>query len=497
MAFYSVIPFNLFFYYLYFPQHQLNRPMKKILLLVVLLSFLANLAQGQVKFRVKKLNADSLVELLPVKEGTDKIDAMNLLSNVICRKDIDSSINLATQAIELSEKLEYKKGLADGYFNVGNGYFLLDSLQPTISNYLKALRIYEDLEPSVEYGNLCMQLSMINYYTGRSKAKGSSTKNYCRQALHIYERINDRTGQAMANLGIGTSIYLNSTEYDSANYYHNKALSFLDSAIDQNEVAYNYQQIANAYKHCYQKFRDTTCFTKALSYYFKALKLSEIYSDTRASVYLNLGLAYFYADVENAQSKGLLYLNKANYIYDTCIDGYNFNFMIMAHFGLASYRKGDYDKAIFHYKHGIDIIEERLSTFSIEEFREPMFAYNIKYYLKLYKQLIYESLYYTYVKLDDYKTAHEYYTLSKEAEEEIYEEKNQNLITMLESISEDEKTEKQIALLAKDNELKELAIKQSRTYLFALAGFILVLVLGGTAFFSSKKDPCGTQNICS
>ncbi len=64
------------------------------------------------------------------------------------------------QAIELSEKLEYQKGLADGYFNVGNGYFLLDSLQPTISNYLKALRIYEDLEPSEEFGNLCMQLSM-------------------------------------------------------------------------------------------------------------------------------------------------------------------------------------------------------------------------------------------------------------------------------------------------------------------------------------------------
>ncbi len=64
---------------------------------------------GQVKFRVKKLNADSLVAMIPEKEGTDKIEALNLLSNVICRKDIDSSINLATQAIELSEKLEISK----------------------------------------------------------------------------------------------------------------------------------------------------------------------------------------------------------------------------------------------------------------------------------------------------------------------------------------------------------------------------------------------------
>jgi signal transduction histidine kinase/DNA-binding response OmpR family regulator len=459
--------------------------MKLKIVSLVFLFLVTNFAQAQVKFRVKKLNADSLVALIPEKEGTELVEALNILSNVICRKNIDSSLILASQAIELSKTLEYQKGLADGYFNTGNVFFLLDSLQPTISNYLKALRIYEDLEPSVEYGNLCMQINMINYYTGRSKGKG--VKNYSRQALHIYERINDKTGQAIAYFSIGTKKYLFIKEYDSANYYLNKALIFLDPATDQNEVAYNYQQIAIAYKHCYQKFRDTTCFTNALSYFFKALKMPEIYDDTKASIYLNLGLAYFYSDVEKSETNGILYLNKAKNIYDTCLDGYKFNFIIMGHFGLASYWKGDYDKAIFYFKQGIDIIEERLSTFSIEEFREPIFAYNVKYYLKLNKQIIYEHLYNTYIKLDDYKTAHEYYTLSKEAEEEIYKEKNQNLITMLESVSEDEKTEKQMSLLARDNELKALTIKQSRTYLFALAGFILVLVLVALLYFRQRK----------
>ncbi len=58
---------------------------------------------------------------------------------------------------------------------------------------------------------------------------------------------------------------------------------------------------------------------------------------------------------------------------------------------------------------------------------------------------------------------------------------------MLESVSEDEKTDKQIAMLAKDNELKALAIKQSRTYLFALVGFILILVLVALLFFRQRK----------
>ncbi len=80
--------------------------------------------------------------------------------------------------------------------------------------------------------------------------------------------------------------------------------------------------------------------------------------------------------------------------------------------------------------------------------------------------------------------------LSKQAEEEIYKEKNQNLITMLESISEDEKTEKQMALLAKDNELKELAVKQSRTYLFALVRIYSNHCSCGHTIFSSEKNPC-------
>jgi len=443
-----------------------------------------NFAQAQVKFRVKKLNADSLVALITEKEGAEKIEALNLLSNVICRKNIDSSILLATQAITLSEKLEYQKGLADGYFNVGNGYYLLDSLQPTISNYLKALRIYEDLEPTEEFGNLCMQLAFTNYFSGRIEI----TLQYFRQALSIYNRINDNTGKWMANFAIGAGVKADKfQEWDSTIYYYNKALLFLDPLKDQNEVVYIYRAIAMMYDNKFNESKDTSYFNKALSWYSKALELPEIYAETKATLYYSLGNTYINFNTAKSISTGLKYEKMASNIYDTCLDGFNFNFMIKARLGARSFWKGDYDSTIFFYQQGIKIIEDRLANFSIADYREPTLAYYLNYYHKLYKQLIYESLYYTYVKLDDYKKAHEYYTLSKEAEEEIYKEKNQNLITMLESVSEDEKTEKQMALLARDNELKALTIKQSRTYLFALAGFILILVLVALLFIRQRK----------
>jgi len=57
--------------------------MKAIIHFVVFQSILVNITYGQVKFFVKKLNADSLVALIPKKEGIEKIEAINLLSNVI------------------------------------------------------------------------------------------------------------------------------------------------------------------------------------------------------------------------------------------------------------------------------------------------------------------------------------------------------------------------------------------------------------------------------
>ena len=38
--------------------------------------------------------------------------------------------------IKLSETHNYQKGIADGLFNLGNGYFFMDSIKPMALNYL-------------------------------------------------------------------------------------------------------------------------------------------------------------------------------------------------------------------------------------------------------------------------------------------------------------------------------------------------------------------------
>jgi signal transduction histidine kinase/CheY-like chemotaxis protein len=456
--------------------------MRKSVAFLAALMILNSLSFGQVKFRVKNLNADSLLALIPDKEGTEKVEALNLLSNAICRKNIDSSILLASQAIELSEKLEYQKGMADGYFNVGNGYFLLDSLQPTISNYLKALRIYEDLEPTEEYGNLCMLLGFINYVSGRFETE----PDYGKRALQIYHSIGDSAGQSMVYLGTATVKEL-LQDSDSALYFIDQALLFIDPEKASNEGAIIYNEKGLTHYFRYMRSGDTADYKNAIHWFYKALELPDLYCGVKARVYINLGGTYLAGDTEESVAKGLGYFRKIEELADSCFDAYDFTSIIANVKGWRDFNQGNFHQAIDRFNESLEIIEERLPHLSINAYREPVLAYNWKYHHKVYKQSSYWGLYNCYKELGDFEKALEFYALSRDAEEEIYMEKNQNLITMLESISENEKTEKQIDLLAKDNELKALTIQQSRTYLSALAGFILILGLAGLFFYRQRK----------
>ncbi|MCK4826315.1 histidine kinase, partial [bacterium] len=227
--------------------------------------------------------------------------------------------------------------------------------------------------------------------------------------------------------------------------------------------------------------------TTALSWFFKGLKLPLIPDDTKTTLYLNIASTYLGYNTDKHTSAAISYLQKAKNMPDTCMGVYDQKSAVFQMLGAISYSQGDYQKAISLYKKGVKMAEDRLPKLTINEYPEPVHAYNNRYYLKIDKQLMYEGLYDTYTKLGEFEKALEYYILSKQAAEEIYLEQNQNLVIMLESISEDEKTKSRIALLARDNKLKELTIKQSRTLNFGIAGVFIVLILIGLLFLRQNK----------
>ncbi|NQV03158.1 MAG: hypothetical protein HQ542_10955, partial [Bacteroidia bacterium] len=115
-------------------------------LIGIIFLFQLILVNGQDSSVIKTSNADSLHQLLSTLTGAEKIDTLNRIAFRVVNHHPDSCKKLATLTISMSDSLNYKKGLADGYYLLGNSFIMRDSLYPAMSNYLNALRIYEQLD---------------------------------------------------------------------------------------------------------------------------------------------------------------------------------------------------------------------------------------------------------------------------------------------------------------------------------------------------------------
>ncbi len=477
------------FYYLYYLVRQQPMWMKFKTAISVLLFLMMNIAHAQPKFRVVKLNSDSLVALISGKEGTGKVDAFNLLSNTMCREDIDSSISLAMQAIKLSREQNYKKGLADGYFNVGNAYYLLDTLEPTISNYMKAYRIYEELGPSEWYGNLCLQIAAINWLTGMDEF----VMSYVYQAKSIFESIDDREGMynTYFSLAIGNCT-LAPIEIDSANYFYQKAMNFLDPDKDQNYLAILHRDIGINFRNQFYETNDTSYLTKSLSWFYKALNIPEI--TDRYKIWFLWEVMHLWNEIntQSGSDSADACLQRIRYLKEngeTGPDSIPDLYMVLSCLDTAKflYRQGDIEQDIIELKRVLAKVESWLSGFSANDYIDPAHGLNAKYYLKVKKEEILHYLYEEYSDTRNFEEALENFKLAKQAEEEIFLKKNQDYITVLETAAKDEKAKNRIDLLARDNEMKEMQVRQSRALNFGIAGLFIILILIGLLFLRQKR----------
>ncbi len=118
--------------------------------------------------------------------------------------------------------------------------------------------------PTQEFGILCMQLAMINYYAGRVEV----IFKYVMQAKNIYEQIHDKDGLAMAYFVMGR-IKTFSEEWDSSFYYFNKAFSYTDIAVNQNHAAWIHIGLNNMYYSQFYKLKDTAYLSLAFPSFIK------------------------------------------------------------------------------------------------------------------------------------------------------------------------------------------------------------------------------------
>ncbi len=288
---------------------------------------------------------DSLLRLNAtyLKEDTFKIMLLKDIAYKMAPIDIDSALFFGFQAIEISEKLGFKKGLAYAKNSMGVIYYYNNEYPNSFKYYSEAVAIAEEIKDNGLIAVCYRNMGMIDYYLANYQR---AIDNYLK-SLKIYEQLNDQSKIAAVYNNIA-AVYYAQEYYDNALKYYFKAYELLKNLKDEARLAEAYLNIGNCFN---QKGRASTdkdslqyFYDKANSYYDICLEIS-----TRIDDKLNMAYAYNNKGEinrnENNFEKALEYYKLGLKLFEECNEQYGVG---VANAGIGGTYKDikDYNKAL-------------------------------------------------------------------------------------------------------------------------------------------------------
>jgi len=408
--------------------------------IVIALAAVASFGQGS--------EIDSLQTALQnMPEDSNRVNTLIEISSKYGRSNPEKVREFAQKAEELAHTLNYKKGQAYAYKAIGMGFYFENNWVDALVNWKLALEIFESISDPNGISNMLNNLGAVHF----SQGDYENALDYYLKSLKEAEKIKDTLRIATALVNIG-SIYLNkeSNRYLALSYY--KKSMPMSLAIDDMDAI------------------GTT-----------AVNIGEIYLQDNdldsALYYFNMALdAYQQSDIGNVayalKDIGRVYSKQGNYDQAIQVQEKAYELaknqgarleMAQSLLGLATTyeEKGDVPSAIIKFKEAKTISDEISAKYELIE--------------------AYSGLAENYAKISDYKSAYIYRTLFSEMKDTLY---NAEVDKKLEAKSlsyEIEKKQGQIALLEKDQALKNLELKRQKAIRNAtgLTGILLLLLIGG------------------
>jgi two-component system, NarL family, sensor histidine kinase UhpB len=446
----------------------------------ILIVFMAATIMGQNVYRL-----DSLEKvMIKAKNDTNKVKTILKISGFYIHNDPLKFLSYASQAFDLSDKLNYNKGrieglhaiggyyyyisrldsalyylnkantiilrtndksgLVDSYSNIGSIYNALGNYRQEIEIEINALKICEELKDTVRIANLNTSIgNAFNDLGDYEKAL-----DYCIKGLKLREAINDLNGISDSYLCLGL-IYINQKDFDNVLITQFKSLKISEQANDMHMASGSYILIASTY---YELGK----YGEALSFYEKNLLVSEKVNNPQsiAATYQGMGEVFL---AMNDIEKALTFLSKSLKISKEVGDknGIANSYLIT---GKIFLKKGDYPISLDYFNKCLSISKETGS-----------------------KQLISESYKFlsdTYLKMTDYKLAFDNYSMHIQMMDSIHNVETSNKIADLQIKYDVDKKEKEISLLTKEKEIRNKEIQKQKILTnYGIASFLLVIIL--------------------
>src|SRR4030095_871893 len=423
---------------------------KQILLIVAIAIATLNLVHAQQK------PADSLKSLLKAhpQNDTTKIKLMFELARELRREDTNAVYSLAEQILKLSGQLDYPTGKGLGLTIKGLRYYDVNNLPLAI----KTLEEVRSILASSHHTSALIYLYRIHANLLMDEGLFAPSLDNFLHGLKLAEETNDIRQAADINRLIGY-LYNLIGDYDKAIPYQNEALKQAKS------VGYKIG-ISGAYNAIGKTYKSKGNYPEALEAYIKGLRIHE-----EEKVTTNVNVAHGnIGDVYERMGKygeAFAHLRPALAFFANRPTN-TYKPWLQWVIGRALTHSGRPDSGLIYAKNSYQL---SLQT-------------NYRAYLPEMTYLIAEAA----SKLHQWDTAYRYLALSTAYKDTIRGQEIARKTTILQAGVEWDKKQAQIALLTKDKQLQMAENKRERSFLVALLGGVLSLIVFAIVLFRNNRQ---------
>lgn len=221
----------------------------------------------------------------------ERIHLLNELSYNYRTSNTDTALAYVQEALNLSLKNKYHKGIINSYSNYGIIYQYVGNYTSSLEYFQKGLSLldtYPDDEIKAKIFN-----NIGNLYW-RSNDKELAYEYY-KKSMLIREMLNDSIGLAKVLGNLGNSIGAIYHDGDSAFYYYTRALNIFRAQKDSSGLSITYSNLANI-------FKVKGNVDQAISYYHNSLSIDKSRGDLYGLTFSYSNLGSTHKDLGNLDS---------------------------------------------------------------------------------------------------------------------------------------------------------------------------------------------------
>ena len=399
-------------------------------------------------YATKTNPVDSLKALLKLhNEDTVRVNTLLALSSNAFRSAPEEAIRYGTEAKELSERLNFKKGLAYAQKSIGMGYYFQGNYSETLFYWQQSLKTFELAGDKLGVANMLNNLGAVNFNQGDDE----KAIEFYLKSLKVSEEIGVKLRIATALVNIGAVYFNKKATHDLALKYYLKALPLSEELGDDDAIGTSAVNMGEIYL-------ESGDDKSALFYFKKAL---EAYENSK-----NGNVAYALNNIGKVYAKRKDFPMAIKYQEEAFAIAKKLNSkleMSQSSLGLANshMQQGDNNAAIASFLQAQAIAKEIGANYELKA--------------------AYEGLSQAYSQLSDYRNAYKFQTLFSSIKDTLYNAEMDKRIQTLTLNFDLDKKQGEIELLTKDKALQNLDIRRQKTIRNAIGitGILLLLLAIG------------------